>query len=98
MSPIAQLLGQAQASSSINPKESERIYKEVLAIASGEARASGKDLRECLNHICSIHIIGEPRRDDEQAQGLRDQELALVKLGELFRDQKYVCCSPTPRT
>ena len=29
---------------------------------------------------------------------VRDQELALVKLGELYRDQKYACCSPTSRT
>ncbi len=29
-------------------------------------------------------------RDAEQSQGLRDQETALVKLGELYRDQKFV--------
>ena len=56
MSSIAQLLEQAQASSSTNPKESERIYKQILSTASGEARASAKDLREFLNCISSIHI------------------------------------------
>ena len=30
----------------------------------------------------------EPPRDEDQAQNLRDQEIALVKLGELYRDQK----------
>jgi hypothetical protein len=56
MSSIAQLLEQAQASSSTNPKESERIYKQILSTASGEAQASAQDLREFLNCVCSIYI------------------------------------------
>ena len=30
-------------------------------------------------------------RDAEHSQSLRDQETGLVKLGELYRDQKFVC-------
>ncbi|KAF8163850.1 PCI domain-containing protein [Crassisporium funariophilum] len=36
----------------------------------------------------SASTADEPPRDGDQAQNLRDQEVALVKLGELYRDQK----------
>jgi len=36
MSSVAQLLESAQASSSKNPKEAERIYKQILSTTTGE--------------------------------------------------------------
>ncbi|KAJ3511057.1 hypothetical protein NLJ89_g4317 [Agrocybe chaxingu] len=69
MASISQLLENAQASASSNPKEAERLYKQILSTTSG---STSKD----------------PPKNDEQVQNLRDQEVALVKLGELYRDQK----------
>ncbi|CAA7266757.1 unnamed protein product [Cyclocybe aegerita] len=69
MASISQLLGNAQASASSNPKEAERLYKQILSTTSGLTSK-------------------EPPKNDEQVQNLRDQEVALVKLGELYRDQK----------
>jgi hypothetical protein len=40
MSSIAQLLEQAQASLTTNPKDAERIYKEILSTASGEGNSN----------------------------------------------------------
>jgi 26S proteasome regulatory subunit N6 len=60
MSSIANLLAEAKALGTDNPKRREATYKKIL-----EASKSTVDPDE-----------------------LRDQETALVKLGELYRDQK----------
>ncbi|TFK37087.1 PCI domain-containing protein [Crucibulum laeve] len=65
----AELLKQAEASSSSNPKQAEQLYKRILSDASSTKEK-------------------ETPTDAEAAQSLRDQETALVKLGELYRDQK----------
>ncbi|KAF4612765.1 hypothetical protein D9613_011899 [Agrocybe pediades] len=71
MSSVKDLLAKAEAASASNPKEAEKLYKQILAATSS-----------------STSNTNEPARDEEQAQGLRDQEVALVKLGELYRDHK----------
>lgn len=60
MSPTTDLLAEAEALGSENPKRREDIYKQILEAAKSTVNT------------------------DE----LRDQEVALVKLGELYRDQK----------
>jgi 26S proteasome regulatory subunit N6 len=85
MSSIAELLSQAEKCSSSNPTQAEDLYKKILHNTSGKSR---------LLALINLPIFEtastskEPPRDEDQAQNLRDQEIALVKLGELYRDQK----------
>jgi hypothetical protein len=76
-----------------------RIYKQILSTVSGEIRPrawiESDEKTRVLNCFCSSSVAstsnGEPSRDDAQAQNLPKQEVALVNLGEVYRDQKYVC-------
>jgi 26S proteasome regulatory subunit N6 len=60
MSSTADLLAEAGALGTENPKRREAIYKQIL----------------------------EASKSTVNPDELRDQETALVKLGELYRDQK----------
>jgi 26S proteasome regulatory subunit N6 len=86
MSSISELLKQAQE----NPDQAERIYKQILSSTSGILWLSF-----FFMFIDCFLVLATSRdaRDHDQSQNLRDQEVALVKLGELYRDQK---CAPLP--
>jgi 26S proteasome regulatory subunit N6 len=62
MSSTTELLTEAEALGTDNPKRRETIYKQIL----------------------------EASKSTVNPDELRDQESALVKLGELYRDQRYV--------
>lgn len=64
---------------------------EILAKAEAVAATNPKEAEALYLRVLSASSSSsssEPPRDDEQAQVLRDQEIALVKLGELYRDYK----------
>ncbi|KAH6901704.1 proteasome regulatory particle subunit [Coprinopsis sp. MPI-PUGE-AT-0042] len=63
----SELIQQADALVSKEPKKAEEVYKQVLGVAKPSSS----------NTDASV-----------QTQLLRDQETALVKLGEIYRDQK----------
>ena len=85
MSTIAELFSQAEKCASTDPKKAEDLYKKILHNTSG-----GSKLFSMVNLLISklASTSNEPPRDEDQAQNLRDQEIALVRLGELYRDQK----------
>ena len=86
MSSIAELFSQAEKCASTDPKKGEDLYKKILHNTSGEFQfILARSIYQCRK-IASTSK--EPPRDEDQAQNLRDQEIALVKLGELYRDQK----------
>lgn len=91
MASISELLKQAQE----NPNQAEKIYKQILSYTSGWCFTP--DSRPFLSFITDILFCILPAardvRDHDQGQNLRDQEVALVKLGELYRDQK---CATLP--
>ncbi len=77
-----ELLTQAKAAS--DPREAEKLYREIL----GEQRRSGqRGLRDSA--YCAVSPIDEHAPVEEREAELRRQESALVKLGEIYRDQKY---------
>ncbi|KAF8957703.1 hypothetical protein BDZ97DRAFT_1924318 [Flammula alnicola] len=57
----------------LNPAEAETIYKQILSNTTDHSIASTSK---------------EPPHGNDHVQGLHDQEVALLKLGELYRDQK----------
>ncbi|THH03691.1 hypothetical protein EW145_g6086 [Phellinidium pouzarii] len=65
MKTATQMLEEAQAARSNNPKHAEQLYRQILEIS---AQAQGSQT--------------------EREQNLRDQETALIKLGETYRDNK----------
>ncbi|EIW73987.1 proteasome regulatory particle subunit [Coniophora puteana RWD-64-598 SS2] len=67
MSSLADVLKEAEANASTNPKRAEELYKQVLDSASASSSKSSSAAN---------------------AEILRDQESALLKLAELYRDQK----------
>ena len=85
MSSVAELFSQAEKCASTDPKKAEELYKKILHNTSGESNLFEHDQLP-ISKIASTSK--EPPRDEDQAQNLRDQEIALVKLGELYRDQK----------
>lgn len=85
MSSIAELLSQAEKCASSNPKQAEDLYKKILHNTSGK---SSLHLGDRFTKSKTASTAKEPPRDEEQAQNLRDQEIALVRLGELYRNQK----------
>jgi len=69
--------------------------KDLLAKAEAASTSNPKQAEQIYKQILaatssSTANSNEPARDEEHAQGLRDQEVALVKLGELYRDHKCV--------
>lgn len=88
-----QLLAQAESLKSTDWKKSEVLYKQIL-------QDTGQSLLPLAFHLIQTFFIvaftsEDASRDAEQSQGLRDQETALVKLGELYRDQKFVSAFST---
>jgi len=63
------------------------LFSQAEKCASTDPK-KGEDLYKKILHNTSASTSKEPPRDEDQAQNLRDQEIALVKLGELYRDQK----------
>ena len=81
MSSISELLKQAQE----NPKQAEEIYKQILSSTSG---IPGCPFPPPFLDCFLVLATSRDARDHDQSQNLRDQEVALVKLGELYRDRK----------
>ncbi|EGN95770.1 hypothetical protein SERLA73DRAFT_155070 [Serpula lacrymans var. lacrymans S7.3] len=69
MSSNAEILKEAEASSSSNPQHAEQLYKQILNTTASSTLANGAP-------------------NSERDMSLRDQESALLKLAELYRDQK----------
>jgi len=74
MSTISDLLKQAQDS----PEQAENIYKEILGVCALINKGAS----------CTEVNAASTSGEHDQTPTLRDQEVALVKLGELYRDQK----------
>ncbi|KIM37949.1 hypothetical protein M413DRAFT_448211 [Hebeloma cylindrosporum] len=65
-----------------------QLLEKAKASSSKNPKEAEGIYKQILSTASASTSNGEPPRDDEQAQSLRDQELALVRLGELYRDQK----------
>lgn len=88
MSSISELLKQAQE----NPNQAEKLYKQILSSTSGTVYLVVHFPPSFINCFLVL-ATSRDARDHDQSQNLRDQEVALVKLGELYRDQK---CASLP--
>ena len=64
----------------------------------GSRKIESASVERILNCIYSIHI--QRRTSARQWTSTKSSRLGIVpgKLGELYRDHKCVCCSPTPGT
>jgi len=71
------LLKQAEGLVHSNPMRAEELYKEIL------------NLTGMLQQLTSLAALMKSPVNVDKEQSLRDQELALIKLAELYRDQKY---------
>jgi 26S proteasome regulatory subunit N6 len=85
MSSTQELLRQAEDLAPSNPKRAEDLYKQIL------------DSTGVFGHYTSwlLVLIMQPAStsngsivNGDKEQSLRDQESALIKLAELYRDQK----------
>ena len=80
----SELLLQAEKLTLTNPQEAESVYKQILSTTTCPSPSLpfffSRDKHERL-------AISNDDPED-QSRHLRDQETALVKLGELYRDQK----------
>lgn len=77
------LLQQAEQSAKSDPKRAEQIYSDILGMSSKTRCAN-------LAHFQTDKPIDKEATTTETAGTLRHQETALIKLGELYRDQQYV--------
>lgn len=71
MAKVTQMLAEAQAVRSKDPKRAEDLYRRILQTS---AQAHGSQ--------------------SERESNLQDQESALIRLGELYRDNKCVTIAP----
>jgi hypothetical protein len=76
---MASLIEQANAALPTDPRRAEKIYNQILQ------SSPCKTCRIAINH--GLTLLPPAASDPEL---LRDQETALVKLGELYRDEKLV--------
>ena len=90
---------EAEACASTDPRKAEGLYKQILGgmgagrwyILAFVCPLVEQAINLSVSNLASTTIDPQhPPTDETQAQILRDQEVALVKLGDLYRDQKYV--------
>lgn len=84
----AELLQEAESSITKDPQHAERLYKQILDNSTGVFSAIASMSSTVSSHIASAGAA--QMVENAQSQNLRDQETALLKLGELYRDQKSV--------
>jgi 26S proteasome regulatory subunit N6 len=82
MASTQELLAQAKSAASSNPKKAEEIYKQILSDKAGKPI----DVLFLTNQADSF--LASSSRETRDEQIIKEQETALVSLGELYRDQK----------
>ena len=87
---IPDLLKEAESCLASNPRKAEHLYKQILNTAGVSGATSHGSVAFILQQTASPGEV-ERLSDSEKTTILHNQETALVKLGELYRDQKSVC-------
>ena len=67
--------------------------EKLLADANSASKTDTKRAEDLYKQILVLPKPAASEGEDRLAQTLRDQETALVNLGQLYRDQKWVSCA-----